>query len=149
MIFVSLLFLTLRRQKELLELTWKQIDFKAKLMLKVKIKRWESIGKRDFEIDTPALAQLKRLKTLTGDTKFLFPSEKLSGQPRGYFKNFWGKIREEAGITQSMHDIRHYGTRAMKEMGVDNDTMAYILGHKDATMLSRAVSYTHLRAHET
>jgi integrase len=64
-IFVSLLFLTLRRQKELLELTWKQIDFKAKLMLKVKIKRWESIGKRDFEIDTPALAQLKRLKTLT------------------------------------------------------------------------------------
>jgi integrase len=145
-IFVSLLFLTLRRQKELLELTWKQIDFKAKLMLKVKIKRWESIGKRDFEIDTPALAQLKRLKTLTGDTKFLFPSEKLSGQPRGYFKNFWAKIREEAGITQSMHDIRHYGTRAMKEMGVDNDTMAYILGHKDATMLSRVYGKSDSRA---
>ena len=45
-----------------------------------------------------------------------------------------------------MHDIRHYGTRAMKEMGVDNDTMAYILGHKDATMLSRVYGKSDSRA---
>ena len=136
-IYISLLFLTLRRQEELLNLTWKQIDFKNKLMTKVKIKRWERLGKRDFELDAPTLAHLRRLKTLTGDTKFLFPSEKKPGEPRGYFKNFWDKIREEAGITQSMHDIRHYGTRVMKEAGIDNDTMAFLLGHKDATMLSR------------
>ena len=145
-IYVSLLFLTLRRQKELLGLTWKQINFTDRLMTKVKIKRYQSLGKRTFELDTPTINHLKRLKTLTGDTKFLFPSDKKPNEPRGYFKNFWEKIQVESGIEHTMHDIRHYGTRVMKEIGVDNDSMAYILGHKDATMLSRVYGQSDARA---
>ena len=145
-IYVSLLFLTLRRQNELLELTWKQINFQKKLMTDVKIKMYQRLGKRTFELDTPTLEHLKRLKTLTGDTKWLFPSDKKSGEHRGYFKNFWGKIQEESGVEHTMHDIRHYGSRVMKELGVDLDSMAYIMGHKDATMLSRVYGKSDARA---
>ena len=115
-------------------------------MTDVKIKMYQRLGKRTFELDTPTIAHLKRLKTLTGDTKFLFPSDKKPNEPRGYFKNFWGKIQEESGVEHTMHDIRHYGTRVMKELGVDLDSMAYIMGHKDATMLSRVYGKSDARA---
>ena len=34
----------------------------------------------------------------------------------------------------------------MKELGVDLDSMAYIMGHKDATMLSRVYGKSDARA---
>lgn len=132
-IYISLLFLTGRRQMELSSMQWKQINFEKKLMLKIDTKT----GLKDFELDTPALTVLKALQKLTGQTKYLFPSPKDPTKHRGYFKNFWEKIRAESGITQSMHDIRHYFARTVLDLGYDANTVGRLLGHKDGSMVIR------------
>jgi len=132
-IYISLLFLTGRRQMELSSMQWKQINFEKKLMLKIDTKT----GFKDFELDTPALTVLKALQKITGQTKYLFPSPKDHTKHRGYFKNFWEKIRAESGITQSMHDIRHYFARTLLDLGYDANTVGRLLGHKDGSMVIR------------
>ena len=138
-IYISLLFLTGRRQMELCAMEWNQIDFKNKLMLKVNTKT----GLKDFELDTPVLVILKALKKITFNPggnypkQWLFPSTTIPNQHRGYFKNFWEKIRAESGITQSMHDIRHYFARTLLDLGYDANTVGRLLGHKDGSMVIR------------
>ena len=132
-IYISLLFLTGRRQMELSSMQWKQINFEKKLMLKIDTKT----GLKDFELDTPALTVLKALQKITGQTKYLFPSPKDHTKHRGYFKNFWEKIRAESGINLAMHDIRHYFARTLLDLGYDANTVGRLLGHKDGSMVIR------------
>ena len=102
-------------------------------MLKVNTK----VGERTFEIDIPTINQLKALKAITGNHVYCFPGERDPNTHRGYFDVFWEKIREEANITQSMHGIRDYFARTLLDLGYDNQTVGFLLGHKDGTMVAR------------
>jgi len=132
-IYISLLFLTGRRQKELCELKWSQINWTRKIMSNVDTK----VGLRTFEIDKPTISQLKALKMITGEYVYCFPGDRDPNKPRGYFDSFWDRIRDETGITQSMHGIRDYFARTLLDLGYDNQTVGYLLGHADGTMVAR------------
>lgn len=132
-IYISLLFSTGRRQMELCKLLWSQVLLKDKSMNAVKTKH----GVKNFDLDMSSISQFKALQEITGNSKWCFPSPKNPETHRGYFDRFWEKIREEANITQSMHDIRHYFARTLLDKGVDPVTVGHLLGHKDGTMVMK------------
>ena len=132
-IYISLLFLTGRRQGELFSLRWAQIDLKNKLMETVDTKRKE-LG---FEISAPAVQQFKALKQITGNSIWCFPSPYNPETHRKYFDDFWDKIRDQSGVKHSMHKIRNYFARTNLDLGIDNNTIGHLLGHKDGSMVAR------------
>lgn len=134
-IYISLLFLTGRRQMELCKLKWSQVDLTPK---KAKMKNVETkAGIMNFELDTPVIGHFKELKRITGNSAWCFPSPRNPNTHRGYFDAFWEKVRELAEIEQTMHDIRHYFARTLLNLGYDNETVGRLLGHKNGQMVSR------------
>lgn len=132
-IYISLLFLCARRQGELFSLRWDQIDLQNRRMETVETKTNE-LG---FELSIPAIQQFKALKQITGNSIWCFPSTRKPDQHRKYFDSFWDKVREESGVKHSMHKIRNYFARTNLDLGIDNNTIGHLLGHKDGSMIAR------------
>jgi integrase len=62
------------------------------------------------------------------------------------FRMAWKKIIKDTNLTNlRFHDLRHEAVSRLVEVGLGNQEVAAISGHKSMQMLKR---YTHLRAEE-
>ena len=57
-------------------------------------------------------------------------------------KHAWETLREEAGISCRLYDLRHTFATRLAENGVAESTMLALMGHMSRTMLER---YSHIR----
>jgi integrase len=64
-------------------------------------------------------------------------------QPTRSLKTAWVSVRDKAGVTCRLHDLRHGFCTKMAEAGVPESTMLDMMGHVSAAMLRR---YSHIRA---
>lgn len=82
------------------------------------------------------------------DTELLFFGEPGKDKKRrAYnFNKVWLAIKAEAGVVDfKFHDLRHEAVSRLVEMGLSDQEVAAISGHKSMQMLKR---YTHLRAED-
>jgi len=82
------------------------------------------------------------------DTDLLFFGEPgKDGRRRGYeYKPEWQRIKQAVGVTDlRFHDLRHEAVSRFVELGLSDQEVASISGHKSIQMLKR---YTHLRAED-
>jgi len=82
------------------------------------------------------------------DTELIFFGEPgRDGKRRPYnFNKVWGDIKKRLGITDfKFHDLRHEAVSRLVELGLSDQEVASISGHKSMQMLRR---YTHLRAED-
>jgi hypothetical protein len=64
-------------------------------------------------------------------------------RPARSLNGAWVSVRDEAGVSCRLHDVRHSFCTKMGEAGVPESTMLDIMGHVSAAMLKR---YSHIRA---
>ena len=57
-------------------------------------------------------------------------------------KHSWEKLRERAGVSCRLHDLRHTFATKLAENDVPESTMLSLIGHMSRTMLER---YSHIR----
>jgi integrase len=57
-------------------------------------------------------------------------------------KTVWNSIRQDAGVSCRLHDLRHTALTKMAEAGVPESTMLALAGHMSRAMLER---YSHIR----
>jgi integrase len=82
------------------------------------------------------------------DTDLIFFGEPGSdGLRRPYaFEKTWNEMKKKAGVRDfRFHDLRHESTSQFFEMGLSDQEVAAITGHKSMQMLKR---YTHLRSED-
>jgi integrase len=73
------------------------------------------------------------------------PNEK--GEIRGYrIEKAWADVKKDAGVPDfRFHDLRHESVSRLVELGLSDQEVASISGHRSMQMLKR---YTHLRAED-
>jgi len=64
-------------------------------------------------------------------------------RPAVSLKGSWVSVRDKAGVSCRLHDLRHSFCTKMAEAGVPESTMLDMMGHVSAAMLKR---YSHIRA---
>lgn len=138
------------RSGELFALQYKDIDREAKLL---------TISKSVYYVGkTP---HIKQPKTAAGIRTVPLPQLLLDripdGPPNNYLfsvdgkspisdsvrRNGWTKFQKEAGISCTLHQLRHAYASLLYESGVDEKTAQKLMGHSDITTTLRI--YTHLR----
>lgn len=136
---VRLLILTSCRSGEILHLTWAEVR-RDRLLLND-----SKTGPRTVMLGVAArkvLAEVRRRRVR--GSKFVFPSERFPGRPRGTIYSAWKRFREEAGLPDDIrpHDCRHtFASHAV--MG--GETMlvtSRLLGHR---RLASTARYSHLQ----
>ncbi len=136
---VRLLILTSCRSGEILKATWAEVR-RDRLVLND-----SKTGPRTVMLGVAARKILAgcRRRRVKG-SKFVFPSQRFPGQPRGSIYSAWRRFREEAGLPDDIrpHDCRHtFASHAI--MG--GETMlvtSRLLGHRK---LSSTARYSHLQ----
>jgi integrase len=63
-------------------------------------------------------------------------------RPVGDITSAWDTLRERAGVSCRLHDLRHTVATKMAEAGVPESTMLALMGHMSRAMLER---YSHIR----
>lgn len=138
------------RSGELFAIQYKDIDREAKLL---------TISKSVYYVGkTP---HIKQPKTAAGIRTVPLPQLLLDripdGPPNNYLfsvdgkspisdsvrRNGWTKFQKEAGISCTLHQLRHAYASLLYESGVDEKTAQKLMGHSDITTTLRI--YTHLR----
>lgn len=75
---------------------------------------------------------LERLKPITGDSKYVFESPRISGQPLNSVKSTTEKIQEETEVSDfQIHDLRRTFATKLEESLVDQIVIQKILNHKN------------------
>lgn len=138
------------RSGELFALQYKDIDREAKLL---------TISKSVYYVGTNP--HIKQPKTAAGSRTVPLPQfllDKIPDAPRSRFifspdgkkpisdsfrRNGWTKFQKEAGISCTLHQLRHAYASLLCESGVDEKTAQKLMGHSDITTTLRI--YTHLR----
>ena len=57
-------------------------------------------------------------------------------------KTAWENLRDKAGVSCRLHDLRHTAATKMAEAGIPESTMLSLMGHMSRAMLER---YSHIR----
>ena len=131
------LALCLRPGKELINLCWKQIDFKAGTASVFMYKT-----NREKTVFCPAW-WLKEAETRFMSTQkedLVCPSPK--GKKYDGLRIQWNNVRKKAGVKNlPLYTIRHMAASLMLEAGADIAAVAAQLGHKDVT--TTGAFYTH------
>jgi integrase len=150
--FVRIALLTGMRSGEILNLTWRQIDFEMRLLTVGRSKTAAGTG-RVIPMSEALYAILSGHATWFverfGELRpewFLFPfgaNDQLDpSKPATDVKHGWQTLRRRAGISCRLHDLRHSAATRMAEAGVPESTMKAPLGHMSHAMLER---YSHIR----
>ncbi|MGA0587256.1 phage integrase [Dyella sp. KRB-257] len=120
------------RRGEITQLTWADVDLKAKRVT-VRAGYAKSGKARHIPLNSEAVAVLERWK---------------KQQPEGRLFNLictakaWGRLMEKAGLEDfRFHDLRHTFASKLVMAGVDLNTVRELLGHGDIKMTLR---YAHL-----
>ena len=144
---VMLALSTGARQAEVMGLSWKQVDLKAKTAQLIDTKNGE---RRILPIVGEALTLLQqRGKVRKIDDDRVFPAGRRSKKPDAVadLRAPWEAALKAAEITDfHWHDLRHTCASYMAMSGVSQIEMAKLLGHKTLSMTMR---YSHLSPQRT
>ena len=139
---------TAMRQGEILGLRCRQVDVARRVVrlsdTKNDTARTVPLSRRAARVFEQALGNPCRPK----DNDLIFPGEPgRDGKRRPYVINkLWAAACIKAGIQElHFHDLRHEAVSRLVEMGLSDQEVAAISGHKTMQMLRR---YTHLRAED-
>lgn len=136
------------RSGEILGLRLRQVDIKRRI---VRLSDTKNDSSRTVPLTRNATHAFQAavaypLRPTNCDLVF-FGEPGRDGQRRPYhFKKVWNGIKKELGLTDlHFHDLRHEAVSRLVEVGLSDQEVAAISGHKSMQMLRR---YTHLRAED-
>jgi integrase len=131
------------RKRELLTLTWGDIDLRRERLLLRVTKNGEHRGIPLAPIALGVLRTLAKVRRL--DTPLLFPRR--DGRQPVDLRYAWSQALQAAGITDCrFHDLRHSAASYLAMNGASLVEIAEILGHKTLAMVKR---YAHLSESHT
>jgi integrase len=129
-------FLTGMRRGEILNLKWKDVDFRKGYILIKETKNNES-----REIPLPDVLKETLLRLRNGENEFVFQYFK-DKSLETFYREFW-KARENAGVDCTFHSLRHtFASNLVTRLKEDMVTVMELTGHKDIRMLKR---YSHTK----
>lgn len=129
---VRLLLLSGARLREVMALRWEQIDERARTI------RWKDskTGKVSKPLNDALFEVLAKLPREEGKP-WVFPSEKTDGCIQDV-KRPWRRLLELAEIEDlHRHDLRHLHGNAAAELGLNLQTIAALLGHRQTSTTER------------
>jgi integrase len=126
------------RRKNILSLTWNQIDLSRRVILLEHTKNRERLGMPLNETLMALFKRLSKVRHIRSSYIFCRPDGKRYVEIKGAFQ----RALREAGIEDlRFHDLRHCFASALVQRGVDLYQVQRLLGHKDGRMTQR---YAHL-----
>ena len=128
------------RRKNILELTWSQVDLGRKVLEIPKTKNGEAIGIPLTQTAIKALLEVQRIRHL--NSPYVFCDSE--GKPLSPFRvsMSFKRATERAQIVNlRFHDLRHDFASGLVQSGVPIQVVKDLLGHKDLRMTIR---YSHL-----
>jgi integrase len=137
---LRLLLFTGCRLREILHLTWDEVDFERGLLLLKKSKT----GKKTVVLNAPALAVLSNIERV-GKYVIAGNSAGLANEkPRSDLKRPWTLVCREAGLSGvRLHDLRHNFAAFGAGGGMGLPIIGKLLGHTQPVTTQR---YAHLHA---
>jgi integrase len=152
--FIRVALLTGLRCGEIINLKWEQIDLEGRTLAVGKAKTAAGTG-RIVPLNEALFGTLsvhaawvaRELKQTLQPHWYVFPwchTVKLVDptRPATSIKTAWNSVREDAGVSCRLHDLRHTACTKMAEAGVPEATMKALMGHMSAAMVER---YSHVR----
>jgi integrase len=134
--FFKLVFLTLARRTELAEARWNEFDRDAGWWV-LPADRSKNARPHSVPLCFTALAVLRQLKELAGDSEFVFPGQ-VNGQPLQEPKFWVDRVTRKAGAEDfTIHDLRRTVASAMGDMGVEDGVISRLLKHTPTTVTGR------------
>ena len=152
---VRLLFFTGRRLREILDLRWNQVDLEDRNLVIEKHKTAGKVGILKTPLNDAALTVLQslpRLLYVNGEGEevehpYVLPGG-APGKPIHDIGKFWGRLTKLAGLEEIQkesgeitnlhrHDLRHAHGNAAADLDMSLQTVAALLGHKDAHTSAR------------
>jgi excisionase family DNA binding protein len=125
------------RRGEILNLKWKQIDFKKR---EIRVENTKSGDARILPVNAFLFSLLESMKSQNGASEFVFPNPR-TGQPYTELKKSFKAACRDAGIKDlRFHDLRHTFATRLVHAGVDLITVRDLLGHFSIRVTQR---YTH------
>jgi len=148
--YYKILLLTGQRKTETMLMEWSEISWK-KACKRIRIGEdgkpkqeafladiWTIPGERaknNEETDVPLSDMVKeileKLKPITGDSKYVFESPRIKGQPLNSVKSTDEKIQKETDVSDfRIHDLRRTVATKLEESLVDQIVIQKIMNHK-------------------
>jgi integrase len=127
---VRLAFYTAARRREVLDARWTEVDLAERL--------WRLPGARTknrqphvVPLSTGALAVLARLRAISGDSEWVFPSPAPGSEERPLqaVAKHMQRIVGRSGVAFRLHDVRRTVRTRLAEMGVPENVAEAVLGH--------------------
>ena len=124
------------RMGEILELTWRAVDFSRRTVTVVRSKNGE---RRTIPVNQTVLAMLKEKTTLRSlRTELVFCSKVFTPMESGHLRRSFRLALGKAQIDDfHFHDLRHTFATRLVQAGVDLYKVQRLLGHKSPTMTQR------------
>jgi integrase len=149
---IPLLLLTGMRVGEALSLTWGQVDLIGQTITVGRAKTSNGTGRTiPINADLRSILAAHRVEFVAAfgephPNHFLLawgsPLPSDPARPITDPKHGWEKLRERAGVSCRLHDLRHTFATRLAETGVPESTMLALMGHMSRAMLER---YSHIR----
>jgi integrase len=150
--FVRVALMTGMRFGEIVSLTWGQVDLSVRVITVGRAKTSSGTGRQIpmnqdlFKVLSIHAAWFTKRFKVTNQTDYLFPWGSPFPTdptcPTTTVKRGWESLREAAGVSCRLHDLRHTAATKMAEAGVPESTMLALMGHTSRAMLER---YSHIR----
>lgn len=100
-------------------------------------------AKRTLNLCAEAIEIVERRIQTTGDSRWLFPSDRIRGGHLQQLNNVHDRVCRDAGVSFVLYDFRHtFATRMLIEAEVDMASLAAIMGHSNMTVLRKYVHPT-------
>lgn len=127
------------RPEELMVLKKQHVDLEKRQILIVAGKT--KAARRTLNLTDESIAIL-RVRFESGDTQWIFPSDRRPGRPVAKLQGPHDRVCREAEVSFVIYDLRHTFATRMIESGADLPTVAAILGHENLRTISRYVHPT-------
>jgi integrase len=124
---LRLLFLTAARPREVLNARWVEVDLGDRVW-RIPSARMKNREPHVVPLSTGAMVVLERLKASTDSHEWLFPSPVGAGPLVAVGKPVH-RIRQQAGTSFQLRDVRRTVRTRLREMGVSQDVSEAILSH--------------------
>lgn len=151
--FIRIALTTGLRSGEILGLTWGRVDLMERFITVGESKTKASSGRiipmnADLHHVLVAFAEWHRQECGGTEAKrYLFPFRVVRGRYDSTrrmltIRKAWEAVRDAAGVSIRIHDLRHSACTKMAEAGITEFGMMSIMGHVSRSMLER---YSHVR----
>jgi len=124
------------RKSEILNLRWKYVNLKQRLIIVTDTKNGDN---RFLPMNQTMLQMLSSMPRIN---EYVFVQQ--NGRPYSWINRAWRNAKARAGIENCrFHDLRHTYASHLAMKGVDLMTLRELMGHKSMNMIQR---YAHLSA---